>query len=69
MVIKTEISTPDKLFSGAKHYEVPPYQRRYVWNRRDQWELLWNDISELVERYLKETDHGKEKIDTDCPSN
>ena len=65
MVIKTEISTPDKLFSGAKHYEVPPYQRRYVWNRRDQWELLWNDISELVERYLKETDHGKEKIDTE----
>ena len=63
MVIKTEISTPDKLFSGAKHYEVPPYQRRYVWNCRDQWELLWNDISSLVERYLKETDHGREKLD------
>lgn len=65
MVIKTEIFTPDKLFSGAKHYEVPPYQRRYVWNRGDQWELLWNDISGLVERYLKETKHGKEKIDTE----
>ena len=53
------------LLSGAKHYEVPPYQRRYVWNREDQWELLWKDISDLVERYLEATNYGKKKINVE----
>ena len=62
MVITAKRRNLVDLLSGVKHYEVPPYQRRYVWNREDQWELLWNDISGLVERYLDKTNYGEKKI-------
>lgn len=62
MVIDAEPYDLRKLFFGAKHYAVPEYQRRYVWNCEDQWELLWNDISDLVKRYLEKTENGKQNI-------
>lgn len=32
------------LFDGKRRYEVPLFQRQYVWNREDHWEPLWEDI-------------------------
>jgi hypothetical protein len=32
------------LFDGKRRYEVPLFQRQYVWNRVDHWEPLWEDI-------------------------
>src|SRR5436309_10991283 len=32
------------LFDGKRRYEVPLFQRQYVWNRDDHWEPLWEDI-------------------------
>lgn len=32
------------LFDGTRRYEVPLFQRQYVWNLEDHWEPLWEDI-------------------------
>lgn len=33
-------------------YEIPRFQRSYVWNQDDQWEPLWEDVRNTAERYL-----------------
>lgn len=40
------------LFGVATRYTVPLFQRPYVWSRSDQWEPLWDDLRQLVERVL-----------------
>ena len=32
------------LFDGKRRYEVPLFQRQYVWKLEDHWEPLWEDI-------------------------
>lgn len=32
------------LFDGKRRYEVPLFQRQYVWKLEDHWESLWEDI-------------------------
>ena len=39
------MGTIDKLFSPKGQYEIPIYQRRYVWNIGN-WDALWTDIEE-----------------------
>jgi uncharacterized protein with ParB-like and HNH nuclease domain len=38
-----------KLFQERRQYRVPFFQRPYVWNKEDQWERLWSDISEKAD--------------------
>jgi hypothetical protein len=33
---------------------VPLFQRPYVWNRENQWEPLWRDVTRIAERVLAE---------------
>ncbi len=44
--------TPRDLFDGKVHYEIPPFQRPYVWNEEDQWQPLWDDIVRVTENLL-----------------
>lgn len=44
--------TPRDLFDGNMLYEVPPFQRPYVWTEEDQWQLLWDDIARVAESVL-----------------
>lgn len=37
------------LFTGQVQYEIPSYQRRYVWNQADQWHPLWEDVQNIAE--------------------
>lgn len=37
--------TVEKLFSPKRQYEIPIYQRRYVWGI-ENWDALWADIQE-----------------------
>ena len=46
--MKSENPTLKKLFEGEKVYRVPLYQRLYVWNRADQWQPLWEDITSIA---------------------
>jgi uncharacterized protein with ParB-like and HNH nuclease domain len=32
------------LFDGKRRYEVPLFQRQYVWKVEDHWEPLWEDL-------------------------
>lgn len=40
------------LFGVQTRYTVPLFQRPYVWSKTDQWEPLWDDLRQLVERVL-----------------
>jgi hypothetical protein len=47
--------TPSDLFAKNVQYEIPPFQRPYVWTEEDQWQPLWADIEALVEESLEAT--------------
>lgn len=44
--------TPRDLFDGKVCYEIPPFQRPYVWTEEDQWQPLWDDIARVAEAVL-----------------
>lgn len=44
--------TPRDLFDGKVCYEIPPFQRPYVWTEEDQWQPLWDDIARVSEALL-----------------
>ena len=51
--------TVEKLFSPKRQYEIPIYQRRYVWGI-ENWDALWTDIQEKFDRRVngeKPTSH------------
>jgi hypothetical protein len=41
--------TPLALFDGKVIFEIPAFQRPYVWTEEDQWQPLWDDVARLVE--------------------
>ena len=47
--MQSETWSVQKLFQDRRQYRVPFFQRPYVWNKEDQWERLWSDISEKAE--------------------
>lgn len=48
--------TPRDLFDGKVCYEIPPFQRPYVWTEEDQWQPLWDDIARVAEAVLAAAD-------------
>lgn len=48
-LLNTSTSTFLELIGNGRLYRVPPYQRDYSWTV-EQWEDLWTDIADLVER-------------------
>ena len=52
--------TPRDLFDGKVCYEVPPFQRPYVWTEEDQWQPLWNDLERVAQSLL---DDGGEQAE------
>lgn len=44
--------SPRELFEGKEHYEIPAFQRPYVWNEEDQWAPLWEDVRRVAESYI-----------------
>jgi hypothetical protein len=40
------------LFNGRIQFQVPVYQRAYVWSEDENWSLLWDDIADTASRYL-----------------
>lgn len=49
--------TPTRLFQKTVRYEIPEFQRPYVWTQDHQWEPLWEDVRNTAEDYL---DDGKD---------
>ncbi len=44
--------TPRDVFDGKVCYEIPPFQRPYVWTEEDQWQPLWDDIARVADAVL-----------------
>jgi hypothetical protein len=50
--------SPRELFEGKEHYEIPAFQRPYVWNEEDQWAPLWDDVVRVAESYTFAKESG-----------
>lgn len=48
--------SPRDLFEGRRHYEIPAFQRPYVWDEESQWAPLWDDVVRVAESYLIDSD-------------
>ena len=46
--METSKPTVRDLFDSRIVYQIPNYQRTYVWNQDDQWEPLWLDIIDIA---------------------
>jgi hypothetical protein len=53
--------SPRDLFEGKEHYEIPAFQRPYVWNEEDQWAPLWGDVVRVAESYVRAQEAGTEQ--------
>lgn len=45
--------TPRDLFEGKEHYEIPAFQRPYVWNEEYQWAPLWDDVTRVADAVVR----------------
>ena len=52
--MKTNLQRPQRLFVQPVRYEIPAFQRRYVWRQEEQWEPLWHDVEELARSIMEE---------------
>lgn len=50
--MKAEAVTPRDLFDSKVQYEIPAFQRPYVWTEEDQWSPLWADVRRVAESCL-----------------
>lgn len=51
--MKADALNPRELFGGTVHYEIPAFQRPYVWTRDDQWQPLWQDVRRVAENVIR----------------
>lgn len=45
--------TPRDLFDGKVTFEIPPFQRPYVWTEEEQWQPLWDDVARIADASLR----------------
>ncbi len=50
--MQTNLRLPQHLFAQPVQYEIPAFQRRYVWEQEQQWEPLWDDVENLAQNIL-----------------
>ena len=54
--METHLQRPQRLFVQPVRYEIPAFQRRYVWKQEEQWEPLWDDVEQLAQSIME---HGR----------
>lgn len=42
----------ERIFDQTITYQVPLFQRPYVWTQADNWEPLWEDIQAMLDKHL-----------------
>ena len=52
--MQTNLRHPQQLFAQPIRYEVPDFQRRYVWKQDEQWEPLWDDVADLAQSLMED---------------
>ena len=51
--MKAEIKDANGLFYNPVRYEIPVYQRPYVWEEEKQWHPMWEDVARTAEEFLE----------------
>ncbi len=51
--MKADALNPRELFGTTVHYEIPAFQRPYVWCEEDQWAPLWQDVKRVAEKVVR----------------
>jgi hypothetical protein len=46
--VKADALTPKDLFEGKVQFEIPSFQRPYVWTEENQWAPLWGDVKRVA---------------------
>ena len=54
--METSIRTPQSIFFKIVRYDVPVFQRPYIWTQDEQWEPLWEDVSGIASVLLENGD-------------
>ena len=54
MPIQTNLQLPQRLFAQPVRYEIPAFQRRYVWRQEEQWVPLWGDVEEFAHSIIED---------------
>ena len=49
----TNTFTPQDIFYNIVRYQVPEFQRTYIWAQDEQWEPLWEDVATQAENVLE----------------
>lgn len=50
--MQADALNPRSLFDGNLHYEIPVFQRPYVWDEENQWAPLWGDIVRVADKVV-----------------
>lgn len=58
MTIEARIIDPGELFFRSERFEIPKFQRRYVWGQDEQWEPLWEDLENCAQAVIDGEDKG-----------
>ncbi len=51
--MQTSILTPQNIFFQIVRYEIPAFQRPYIWTQEQQWEPLWEDVSDMADSIVE----------------
>ena len=56
--MKVDMLNLQTLFYKPVRYEIPLFQRRYVWQQEEQWEPLWEDVRNAAEQIIELGGHN-----------
>ena len=51
--MQTSIMIPQEMFIKVIRYEIPAFQRPYIWNQENQWEPLWEDVRDMADSIIE----------------
>ena len=51
--MQTSIMIPQEMFIKVIRYEIPVFQRPYIWNQENQWEPLWEDVRDIADTIVE----------------
>jgi uncharacterized protein with ParB-like and HNH nuclease domain len=51
-----QVRTPQQIFMQTQRLSVPFFQRPYVWNQKNKWMPLWQDLERVANRVLASPD-------------
>ncbi len=54
--VDVNVLSPAELFSNSVRYQIPQFQRRYIWDEEKHWNPLWADVKRTAELCLADTD-------------